>query len=270
MVMPYNKYQQEFHKLAQKYSVSKIPINIFDYLDSTNVKSWELIENGYQFPFAIIALQQAAGRGQWGKSWQSGLGGLYLSVALECNLALANSFHIIMATAVGITNILRTYQLPVTIKWSNDLILENRKLGGIKIETRTRNKFIKYVVVGVGINWSNLTPGVGISLTSYYQKQKEKKEKFPIIYSLEQLTAITIIGVLQGYQNYLQLGIDNTLQKYQRLLNSIGQQIIINQSFGTITGINTQGQLKVRLQSPGAATEIYLSPGEISLGYDNM
>jgi BirA family transcriptional regulator, biotin operon repressor / biotin---[acetyl-CoA-carboxylase] ligase len=261
------KYQQEFNRLAEHYSLDRIKLNLFNCLDSTNNKSWQLIESGERFPAATIALQQTAGKGQWGKSWQSGLGGLYLSVALECDLALENSFHLVMATAVGITNILRHYGLPVTLKWSNDLILESRKLGGIKIETKTRNKIIKCAVVGVGINWENIVPETGINIKYYYQKRIDNIERSRIINSLEQLTAITIIGLLQGYQDYLQLGIDRTLQQYQQLLNNIGQQIVINNSFGTITGVNTRGQLKVHLQSPNATTEIYLSPGEISLGY---
>jgi BirA family transcriptional regulator, biotin operon repressor / biotin---[acetyl-CoA-carboxylase] ligase len=261
------KYQQEFDRLANSYSIDGIKLNVFNCLDSTNSKAWELINSGNNLPTATIALQQNAGKGQWGNTWQSGLGGLYLSLALKCELALENSFHLVMATAIGITNLLRDYQLPITIKWSNDLILECRKLGGIKIETKTKNKIIKYAVVGVGINWDNTVPEMGINVKSYYQDRIEKIERSQKINSLEQLTAITIIGIIQGYQNYLQLGIGYTLQQYQQLLNSIGQQIIINGSLGIIKGVNSQGKLKVRLQSPGAATEIYLSPGEISLGY---
>lgn len=258
------KYRREFNRLVENYSIDPIELNIFNCLDSTNRKSWQLIDSGSHIPTATIALQQTAGKGQWGKNWQSGLGGLYLSVALECDLALENSFHLVMATAVGITNILRNYQLPVTIKWSNDLILEGRKLGGIKIETRTKNNKIKYAVAGVGINWENQVPETGINLKSYYKKRSLT------INSLEHLTAITIIGLLQGYRDYVQLGIEHTLQQYQQLLNSIGKQIIINEYVGTITGVNERGKLKIRLQSPGSATEIYLAPGEISLGYDHI
>jgi BirA family transcriptional regulator, biotin operon repressor / biotin---[acetyl-CoA-carboxylase] ligase len=262
------KYQQEFEKLANSYSIENIELNVFDCLDSTNKKMWELIDNKNLVSVATVALQQTEGKGQWGKSWQSGLGGLYLSVALKCDLALENSFHLVMATAVGITNILRNYELPVTIKWSNDLILAERKLGGIKIETKTCNKIIKYAVVGVGINWDNIVPEIGINIKSYYKEQIDNLERSQKINSLKQLTAITIIGIIQGYQNYLQLGINSTLKQYLQLLNSINQQVAINDSFGTIIGVNTRGQLKIRFQSLGAATEIYLSPGEISLGYN--
>ena len=261
-----DKYQQELNQLAQKYDVEQIQINVFSCLTSTNEKLWELIDNDIKIPTATVSLQQTAGKGQWGKNWQSGLGGLYLSVALKCNLALENSFHLVMATAEGITNILRFYQLPVTIKWSNDLILDDRKLGGIKIETRTQDRIIKYAVIGVGLNWKNPVPTIGINLDDYY-KEPNINQRIHDINSLEQLTAIATVGILKGYQNYQQLGVSHTHQQYQNLLNSIGKQITINNHSGTIIGVTPQGNLKVRLQSPGASTNIYLSPGEISLGY---
>ncbi|VEP14785.1 BirA, biotin-(Acetyl-CoA-carboxylase) ligase [Hyella patelloides LEGE 07179] len=262
-----DKYQHEINCLEKRYSVELIKFQMFNCLDSTNKKMWQLIDNNSELPIAIIAVQQTSGKGQWGKTWQSGLGGLYLSVALKCDLILEHSFHLVMAIAVGITDILRDRQLPVTIKWSNDLILNKRKLGGIKIETRTKNNLIKYAVVGVGINWQNSVPEIGINLASYYQNQIQIP-RGQQINSLEQLTAITTVGILKGYQDYQQLGISYTLQKYQQLLNSIGKQITINNYLGIITGVTPQGQLKVRLKSPGATTEIFLDPGKFSLGYD--
>ena len=260
-----HQYQQQIDLLAKEYAIDSIEVKVFDSIDSTNKKLWQLIDKRIQLPIAITASQQTAGKGQWGKTWQSGLGGLYLSVALKCDLALENSFHLVMATATGIANILRDYLLPITIKWSNDLILDYRKLGGIKIETKTENNCIKYAVIGVGINCNNTVPKVGINLRSYYQNNSNKLVK---INSLEKLIAIAITGILKGYQDYLQLGATHTLKQYQQLLNSIGKKITINNYTGTIIGVNLQGQLKVRLQSPGSSTEICLSPGEISLGYD--
>ncbi len=167
----------------------------FDRLDSTNIRIWELVEGGIETPVAVMALQQTAGKGQWGHSWVSAGGGLYLSVALDVDLDLKDNPHLIMATAWGIATVLRYYQLPVTIKWSNDLILERRKLGGIKIETRNIDRKIAKAVVGVGINWRNPVPDVGINLQSYYEERISVS-----IDSLEELTAIACYGIVLGYQ----------------------------------------------------------------------
>ena len=251
------------HKIITppKKSIAPIPIYVYDCLTSTNTKLWELIDNGIETPLGTVALKQTAGRGQWGKNWVSAEGGLYLSVALDLNLDIDKNSHLVMATAWGIATVLRHYQLPVTIKWSNDLILARRKLGGIKIETRNYQNKLTKAVVGVGINWCNPVPEVGINLQAYSLKTKIK------INSLAELTAITSYGIILGYHYYLSVGVEQLLSNYLAILDSLGQQVVINNSPGEVTGVTTDGKLNVRLKSPGASTEIAFSPGQISLGY---
>ena len=261
-------YQQTWQQLdcgkvipSRQNTTAPIPLQIFDRLSSTNTKLWSLIDRGIKTPVGAIALEQTAGKGQWGKSWVSNRGGLYLSVALDLDLELNNNSHLVMATVWGIATALRFYQLPVTIKWSNDLILDRHKLGGIKIETRNiENKIVK-AVVGVGINWCNSVPKIGINLQSYRQQHTHK------INFLEELTALTSYGIVLGYQYYLAVGIEQLLSNYQAILSSLGQQVTINNCLGEVIGVTTAGKLKVKLRSPGASTEITFDPGQISLGY---
>ncbi|MBE9168815.1 biotin--[acetyl-CoA-carboxylase] ligase [Pleurocapsales cyanobacterium LEGE 06147] len=243
----------------------QVPLYAFDSIPSTNQRLWQLIDEGKQLPIAVLALQQTAGRGQWGRVWHSPVGGLYLSLAIAPHLSLNNHFHLTMATAWGIANILRTYRLPVLLKWPNDLILEGRKLGGIKIETRTQQQQITHAVIGVGINWANPVPDVGINLQSFYEQITE-----PAIASLEELAGIVVYGILAGYQHYLTLGIEQLLADYQKFLFNLGQKVTIEGCKGVVTGVTINGQLRVSLQSPGATTEICLLPGQIHLGYDNF
>jgi len=242
----------------EHHALSPIPLHIFPTIPSTNQKLWELIDDGATIPLVAIAMQQTAGRGQWSKTWVSSEGGLYLSIAIAPNLAPDHNPHLLMATAWGIATLLRSYQLPVSLKWPNDLILARRKLGGIKIETRIFQRQVTHAVIGVGINWINPVPEVGINLQSYQQEQ---------IPSLEQLAAITAYGILSGYQHYLSVGIEQLLDDYLEILTSLGQTAMVNSCPGEVTGVTTDGKLKVRLRSPGATTEVCLSPGQISLGY---
>ena len=268
MALQNDNYQQQFNYLRDRYDLPATPIRVFPCLASTNTKAWELLEHSSsQLPIAVTAIQQTAGKGQWGKTWQSTPGGLYLSVAIAVELALADSFHLVMATAVGITDLLRHYGLPVELKWSNDLILAGRKLGGIKLETKTQGTKINYAVVGLGINWSNSTPQVGISLQEYGKDSPLK------INSLEELNAIATVGILQGYQTYSKQGIEPIYQKYQNLLNSIGRQVFFKTdshtaNSGIVTGVTRRGKLEITMTSPGASSKIYAAPGEISLGYE--
>ncbi len=258
-------YQEIWHKLTEcDRTLEPIPLHIFETIPSTNTQLWKLIDRGETNPLAAIALEQTAGKGQWGREWQSSIGGLYLSVGISPNLAMQNNAHLVMSTAWGIATILRNYSVPVSLKWLNDLILDGRKLGGIKIETRTRQQQITDAVIGVGINWTNFVPPVGINLQSYYQKMATSDR----ISSLEELTAIAIYGILFGYQYYLEFGINNLLNSYLEILATLGKKITFNGCPGQVIGVTNQGELKVKFKSSGATTEVYLSPGQISLGYD--
>ena len=264
-----NLYQHHWQKIATDSSIiphisdeDSLPLFVFDRLTSTNTKLWELIDRQVECPIGAIALQQTAGKGQWGHSWVSAKGGLYLSVGLDLNLEINNYSHLVMSTAWGIATVLRYYKLPVTIKWSNDLILDRRKLGGIKIETKNdKNKLVK-AVVGVGINWQNIVPKPGINLATYYRVNSTKE-----ISSLEELTAIISYGILFGYKYYLAVGIDKLLNKYLEILSSLGQQVKFNGSSGKVIGVTKEGKLRLKLQSAGASTEVAIAPGQISLGY---
>ncbi|HEY9768001.1 MAG TPA: biotin--[acetyl-CoA-carboxylase] ligase [Coleofasciculaceae cyanobacterium] len=256
-------YWQVWQKLNQSQIIAKpIPLAVFASIPSTNNKLWELIDRGVEYPLGAIALQQTAGKGQWGHSWVSANGGLYLSIGFDLDLEPHNYPHLVMATVWGVATVLRHHQLPVTIKWSNDLILDRCKLGGIKIETRNSKNKISQAVVGVGINWRNAVPNLGINLESYYQNHN-----FKSINSLEELAAISAYGIVLGYQDYLSVGIEKLLDKYLAIFHNLGQQVNINGCPGQVIGVTAQGKLKVKLRSPGATTEIALAPGQISLGY---
>ncbi len=255
--------RQQFKTALENISYlrSKLKINLYlyDTIPSTNQKIWELIDRGNDLPTVAIACQQTAGRGQWGRKWQSLPGGLYLSVGIETAIEPHNANHLTIATATGIARSLRDNHIPVLLKWPNDLIIDGKKLGGIKIETRIQREKITRAVIGVGINWDNIVPKVGINLKSYSSA----------IASLEMLAAITVTGILVGYQNYLDRGIEKILPSYLEILDSIGRSIIVNDSPGKVIGVNDRGQLRVSLSSAGATTEILLRPGQISLGYDD-
>ena len=240
-------------------------IHFFETLPSTNQTLWKLIDQGAEPGTVVIATQQTSGRGQWGRHWSSLPGGLYLSVAIAPNLPAQHSYQLTLCSAWGIAMALRDRGIPVGIKWPNDLMLCERKLGGILTQTRVCSGRITKAVVGVGINWANPVPETGITLQSFQASQSAS------ITSLEMLTAVTLRGIASGNER-LQEGIDTLLPSYQKLLTSVGRLVCVNGRSGIIVGVTSTGELRVRLCSNSvsnsvAAPEIYLKPGAISLGY---
>lgn len=235
-----------------------VRVHWFEEIGSTNDRVWELVKQEIKAEtVVVIAERQTAGRGQRGRRWESQVGGLYCSVALSPNLSAPQGTHLTLLSAWGIAHCLRGYDIPVQLKWLNDLLLHDYKLGGIKTETHIQQGKITHAVVGVGINWRNQPPPPGINLRAYSK-----------IASIEQLAAITVAGILQGYHRYQQLGIEGILPGYLSLLSNLGQTLNLEGNLGIVVGVTTKGELKVRLASPGATTDIKLPPGSIQLGYN--
>ncbi|MCX6091371.1 MAG: biotin--[acetyl-CoA-carboxylase] ligase [Candidatus Bipolaricaulota bacterium] len=90
---------------------------------------------------AVVADEQTAGRGRHGRSWLSPTGGLYVTFIVPNDGLIALRAGLATARAV------EALSIPVRLKWPNDLIVAERKLGGILIETAR-----DVALVGVGIN----------------------------------------------------------------------------------------------------------------------
>lgn len=275
-----DRFQSAFQQL-QTWGLSPEPlpfslnIHPFETLSSTNRTLWELIDQGAPAGTVVIAETQTSGRGQWGRQWQSGKGGLYLSLSLEPYFSTEQSLLLTLASAWGIATILRQLSsspsepplLPVQIKWPNDLILSGKKLGGILTETRFRQGQISKAIIGVGINWINPVPSPGINLQTFMSSLTD-----PPITSLEMLTAVTLQGLISGYQQAVLKGIEGWLSRYEHLLVNLNQTILVNGQPGLVVGVTERGQLRVRFPSTNSASpvEMGLDPGTISLGYSNI
>ncbi|MEA5580518.1 biotin--[acetyl-CoA-carboxylase] ligase [Nodularia harveyana UHCC-0300] len=265
--MGFNRQLWENHlESGLRYSDLPTSLHIFETVPSTNQTLWALLQQGADKNSVVIATQQTAGRGQWGREWISPTGGLYLSVGLVPTLEASDSYQLTLATAWGIAAELRQCGISVGIKWPNDLVLQNRKLGGILTETKVHNGKIIQAVVGVGINWTNSVPDTGINLQSWQLSQPTQA-----ISSLEMLTSTVLSGIKSGIDCLSQEGINVLLSRYLDLLTNIGDQVYINNLLGTVVGVTSQGKLHVSFDvyDPNQINkpEIYVEPGTISLGY---
>jgi BirA family biotin operon repressor/biotin-[acetyl-CoA-carboxylase] ligase len=253
-------------KAGRKQEDLPFSLHIFDNVASTNQTLWNLLAQGEKPWSVVIARQQTAGRGQWGRQWISPTGGLYLSVAIAPTLEAVASYQLTLASAWGIASQLRQRGVDVKIKWPNDLVLNGRKLGGILTETKINNGYITQAVIGVGINWTNPVPETGINLELWQASQATKS-----ISCLEMLTSCVLQGLESGMECLEQEGISILLSRYGELLANIGDKVYFNDLAGTVIGVNAQGKLRVSVETYDTTeiktSELYIEPGTISLGY---
>ena len=241
-------------------------IHIFDTLGSTNEKLAQLIAEENAPPgTVVIAKTQTAGRGQRGKKWESNAGGLYLSLAISPDLPATDVHQLTLGIVWGIVHQLRQKDLPVSIKWPNDLILADRKLGGILTQTRIYQAKIHQAIVGVGINYANPVAGLAINLAPSNDYQPNYRN-----FSIEMLTSCTIRGIISGYKRCTPATIDSLLLDYLELLNARGRSVLVNGKLGTVLGISLQGELHIGFTTTTEITETYLTPGTFTLGYESL
>ena len=249
----------------------KLDVHIFDTLASTNQSAWDWVEQGAGAGTVLIARQQTAGRGQWGRTWVSATGGLYLSLVLEPEMAIAEATLLTLASAWGIAIGLENLGMPIHLKWPNDLVSGGRKVGGILTETRIstyatangQKPCIQMAVVGVGINWENPLPPNAMSLQQLLPDSRVKGVK-----GLEDLAAIALRGVLQGYHYWQYRGAAALIVAYQKKLYNLGQIIPVEGHLGRVSGVSSTGKLTVSLNHSGQESIRSFQPGEITLSYN--
>ncbi len=131
-------------------------IIVEDRVDSTNTRLKALAAAGAPAGTALLALEQTAGRGTHGRSFQSPRGeGLYLSVLLRPRAPLEDLLTLTGWTAVAVREAIETASgAPAEIKWLNDIYLDGRKLVGILTELAPLDGRgeAAWAVVGMGVN----------------------------------------------------------------------------------------------------------------------
>lgn len=134
----------------------KDSIVYFDSIDSTNTHAKQLAVQGAPHGTVLIAGSQTAGRGRLGRSFQSPPGmGMYLSVILRPNCLPTSLMHLTCAAAVAACHAVEAVSgICPDIKWTNDLVYNKGKLGGIltELSVDTRSGLVEYAIIGVGIN----------------------------------------------------------------------------------------------------------------------
>ena len=121
---------------------------------STNDLAWEAMERGAKEGFVAFAESQTAGRGQYGRRWESApYLGLWFSVLLRPALTLQESPRLtsLLADLVAAT-IAEETACAATIKPPNDIYLAGRKVAGILVEGRMDKDGSYVAVAGIGIN----------------------------------------------------------------------------------------------------------------------
>jgi BirA family biotin operon repressor/biotin-[acetyl-CoA-carboxylase] ligase len=131
-------------------------VQIYGCLDSTNSLALSLADDPAQHGLVLLAREQFAGRGQYGRSWHAPPGSsVLMSVLLFPPAGLRRPALLTAWAAVSVCEtILKLANIQAKIKWPNDVLILGKKVCGILIEQRTtaHTDFPLATVVGIGLN----------------------------------------------------------------------------------------------------------------------
>ena len=134
-------------------------LDVHETIDSTNQALLDAAPHAAGKLSIALAEYQSAGRGRRGRAWVAPFGGgLCFSAGWLFEEMPHDLAALTLATGVVVRRVLlEATGLDVQLKWPNDLVWEDKKLGGILVELTAESQGPCYVVVGIGINVS-ITP----------------------------------------------------------------------------------------------------------------
>jgi BirA family transcriptional regulator, biotin operon repressor / biotin---[acetyl-CoA-carboxylase] ligase len=123
-------------------------LTVFESCSSSLDMAWELIRQNLMNPGdSVLCLRQTRGRGRMGRKWLSAKGNIMAAWMIP--YPESDSCNTLLSLIMGLTlsRAMLNLGLSLSIKWPNDLIYENRKVGGVLIEEKN-NKLL----AGIGLN----------------------------------------------------------------------------------------------------------------------
>ncbi len=212
---------------------------------------------------AVIAEYQSHGRGRRGNKWFSPLAsGIIFSVGWRFDIAPTALSLLSLYMGVAMARALHSVKIAnVGLKWPNDIVVMNKKIGGILLEVRGESSGPVDVVIGIGMNYdlaeefkSNIEQAV-TDICSHTEQRLSRN----ILVATFLSNVFEILEGLNTDQN------SNLLEEWRALDCYVEQQaklLLPNEEIeGVLKGVDNQGLL---LMSVDGEVKRYTS-GEISL-----
>jgi BirA family biotin operon repressor/biotin-[acetyl-CoA-carboxylase] ligase len=239
------KIKDNFNAFDAQYMIGR-PFNILDHTDSTNNHAMRMIRAGLATHGEVyFALEQIAGRGQSGRSWDSEPGkNLMISIVLQKNLPeIKQLFNISLCIVLSCLDLFNKHTNgDMSIKWPNDIFWRDRKAGGILIENVISGNTISHSIIGIGLN-INQTVFPDFTRKVVSLKQITGKSYNPVELADELCNLID--QKLQSWSTQL----DSMLEQYNNHLFRKNESIEFNhnnqRTLGIVKHVNSEGCLGI-------------------------
>jgi BirA family biotin operon repressor/biotin-[acetyl-CoA-carboxylase] ligase len=220
-----------------------------DAIDSTNEFLKGLSNKQEVQNFTVVTAEnQLKGKGQMGAKWDSEIGkNLIMSVLVKDFLFDYESvFNLNVVISLAVIRVLKKYNIPeLSIKWPNDIMSANKKIGGILIENSIKGDGIITSIAGLGLNvnqteFKNLPRASSLALLCHTVFDKDEI-LFLIVSQIEGIIAdysVSDFLLWEEYVNQLfRIGIPTAFADENE-----------NNFMGIIKGVTSAGKLQIQLE----------------------
>jgi len=219
----------------------------YDTVGSTNTEAADHARRGADEGLCIIAREQTAGRGRYGRTWVSGKdAGLYMSLVLRPGIEQQRLPLITLLAGVAVHDSLTEFGISPDIKWVNDVLVNGKKICGILADAVETSRGIA-VILGIGINLGsgNFPPEVAEIATSVEAETQRSVSPDEM--------AVAVCGRLRGLYNEFVESADTAfvIDKWRdRSSYFTGKDVRVSidgtDVTGTTDGLEDNGALRVR------------------------
>lgn len=224
----------------------------FESLSSTNDYAKAHLTEGNMI---ITAKRQTAGRGSKHRSFDSGAGGLYLTkLTFYENFPACDVFRIMLNASVAVCRTVEDFGLSAAIKWPNDVYVGGKKICGILIENSFSGAFIRYSVVGIGVNVNNSLPEKLKEIATTMATEKKKE------FSVDAVKEKLIMHLTETF----------SVEEYKRYIFFFGQKVRLLQEDGIHEAIACDVDEKGRLIVEEFGVCHAVTAGEVSLRFESI
>ncbi|OGX14784.1 MAG: biotin--[acetyl-CoA-carboxylase] ligase [Omnitrophica WOR_2 bacterium RBG_13_41_10] len=223
-------------------------IYYFDAVSSTMDIATGLGIKGSPEGTIVVAETQTKGRGRMARCWFSPkYKGIYLSIILRPDILPNSTPLLTLLCAVSILEAIKSQiGLDTKIKWPNDLLIHNKKVGGILTELNAEMDITHFVVIGIGLNVNNDKKSLVEGATSLKEEAKEEVGRLSLIQDI-------LRSIETNYIIFQQKGGQHIIEKWRLNSATLGKRIKVNYQKTHLEGqaidIDTDGGLLVRCDS---------------------
>jgi len=220
----------------------------FDTVDSTNTIAYELAKDGAREGTIVVAEFQKKGKGRLAREWVSPrYKGIYASIILRPDLTPFEAPKLTLITAVSVAQAIRAVTgVAASIKWPNDILVNNKKIAGILTEMEAEQDSVKFIILGIGVNVNTKKSDLPKGASSLLEESEAKIPRIELLKSI--LESIEV-----NYKAYKRDGFTNIKREWRDLSATLGKRVRASCMHRTIEGeavdIDPDGALRIRLDT---------------------